>query len=430
MMPDNAAKSSSGNSSDERPKLVNYVHPSQVMSLDFPEHWNVEVTQEVTVGLELQSPEEHEVRLGFFALPYQIPIALLPPEKLQQLLHDFLESAGATASNVSPLLYYPARYAQTENSSHCWMVAHEDVIMSAQAFYPESLEHVYRPLMERILSSFRIYRDGAGAKLLLLHEVLAQLKQACPELSFELEDGAIKGEQLTIGVDNLAAMIARQPELREPMIAEFVATVATTYRSRETLSKGGWEDVQSQVFPMVRQDALPAVIDEQTTGTSESDSARQQQLVYSPWLANLIVCYAIDSEKSLRMINVGDLERWDIDMAQLHARAMENLTSREFPSMMGAAVGDGELSVGLLAEGGISTKSSYVLHPHLQEKIKAHFSGEVWIALPSRDSLVVLSKALGGRQELLQMVAADFNSTDNPLSDRLFEPTADGVVLA
>lgn len=86
-------------------------------------------------------------------------------------------------------------------------------------------------------------------------------------------------------------------------------------------------------------------------------------------------------------------------------------------------------AVALLGEGGISAKSSYVFHPQLVKQLREHFDSDTWIAIPARDTLIVFSKSANERRQLLEMVAEDFKSTDNALSDRLFEPTPDGVVL-
>lgn len=415
-------------STDERATFIPYSHPSQTVTIDYPEHWAIEAVEQMVVGIELQSPEVREACAGIFIMPYQLPIAKLKQDELQKLLHTCLEGAGATKSDPSPLMYYPARCGRTKDGCHTWMIAHEDVIFALQIHYPEELEHIYRPLFERMLSSFRIHRSGAGERLQLIQDVLEQLTQRCPELKFENDGRGIQGDNFTIGVDNLAALIARQPMSRDQIIAEFAESVARTCQQTKSMHQESWEDAQAKVLPMVRQDKLLTVFEEQAS-QSQPEIADQQRLVWSPWLANLIVCYAVDSELSLRMINMGDLERWQIDASQLHEQAIVNLTGQDFPSMMGAAAAGGELSVGLLAEGGISTKSSYVFHPQLLDKLKQHFSGGMWIAIPSRDSLVVLSKSIGNRQMVMEMVAQDFNSSDNPISDRLFEPTPDGLTL-
>jgi uncharacterized protein YtpQ (UPF0354 family) len=417
-------------STDQDPRYTFYEHPSRVVTLDYPIHWVAKELEDFAVGMEFASPEVPEAAVGIYCFPYRIPVARLGEDDLERFLHGLLEQVGATESQASTLMYYPSRTARIKDGSHSWVLAHEDVGFAIQVRYPDDLAHIYQPLFDSMLSSFRLHREGAGARMQLLMDVLAQLNESCPTAEFKMDDQGIRGEGMQIGVENLSAMIARQPESRLELIEQFVGTIANMLSQTARLGAESWEEAAPHILPMIRQGKLATYVETQLAGNDPDEVLPQQKLVSAPWLANLIICYAIDDERSLRMINQGDLERWQKDANELHEVAMKNLAQAEFPSLMGAGDAEGNLSVALLAEGGISAKSSYALHPRLHQTLHQQFPKGVWLAIPSRDALVAFSKTSVDKRKVLEMVAHDFKTSDNAISDRLFESTPDGLILA
>ncbi|MFO0940847.1 MAG: hypothetical protein U0930_08765, partial [Pirellulales bacterium] len=200
-----------------------------------------------------------------------------------------------------------------------------------------------------------------------------------------------------------------------------------------------WEQVKPLLYPMIRPDSIvhslsgrtPAEIaSDNQDSDKDPDEGRSQMLVHNPWLADLVICYAIDSPMTLRMVAESDLQRWQIDSLQLHQTAMDNIKDGKLPEFAGMPGPDGDLILGGFGDGGISTKSSYLLYPELYELIRAEFRGHIWAAIPSRDALIIFSSEHTQRETLLNLVANDYANSDHALSDRLFEITADGIVLA
>jgi uncharacterized protein YtpQ (UPF0354 family) len=413
---------------DEHPRLTTFRHLGDAFSIDYPAHWE-HVVSENSLSVVFQSTSQTGVALLIMILPYSVDIELFEGEP-EDWLGKFLKQAGAEDVCVSKLLCYPAVFGVTSDGAKSWVTAHDDVIMAISIHYPDSHEHIYQPLTDRMLSSFRISRQKQVERQRLLLKIVRQLRAACPNAGFVVKGDKVANEQLEFGVDNLEATIARNPQIAEEAIAHVVGSIVDLVRAQESLGKETWAEIQGNVFPMIRPDSIVNSLADRTVENESKEEQEQRTIVAAPWLADLVVCYAIDQEKTLRMISAADMLRWNIDAATLHQKAMDNLRNSELPEFAGVATPEGELVFGGLGQGGLSSKSSYVLHPGLYQMVRAKLGAHAWVAIPSRDSLMFFAQSFTSRALLQRTVAGDYQSSDHRLSDRLFELTPDGLVLA
>lgn len=419
-------------STDESPNFKEYTHTQRMITIDYPSHWNVEVDKSHPLSVVFKSPEMELASILIIAMPSRIDSALFKTEQqTQDFLHNILNSAGIeSGGQASRLLYYPSHWAKLTDGTDAWATLHDDLMVVIQTHSPESHEHIYRPLLERMLTSFRIHRSKEVAHFRLLNDVASELKQHLPNADLQVADDRIKLDQLEIGVDNLAASIMRHPGLREELIKDYVKAIMQSVIGSQQIGQEVWEDVKGSIYPMIRADSILRALGDSTDDNEPAATRQSRRVASSPWLADLLVCYAIDSAASIRMISNLDLNRWGKDLQEVHARAMRNLVASEFPSCMAVPGADGQVMLCGFGEGGISAKSSYLLHPHLYKQLKPKFSARIWAAIPNRDSLMFFSSHCSDRATLLNAVAQDHKQSDHPISDRLFEITPDGIVLA
>lgn len=416
---------------DLSPQFVEYAHKNRTITVDFPNHWNYEVDPEHPLCVQFKSPEFDQVGALIISSPFAVNAAAIENDKLQDCLHGILAQAGIeSGGEPSTLLYYPSHHARLKDGSESWALIHEDLLIVIQVRYPDSHEHIYRPLFDRMLTSLRIHRQLQGMRLRLMLEVVQRLKTALPGVSCEAKGDRISMGPLEIGLENLESMIAQNPNARDELIERYVEAITQVAQRHQSIGNETWQEVQSMIFPMIRQDGILHALDGRGEQAESGQSIEMIRPVASPWLANLVICYAIDSPQSLRMVSNLDIERWGLNAAELHDRAMQNLIHSEMPQVLAVPLADGRPGFGGLGEGGISCKSSYLLHPKLYGLMSKTFGGEVWAAIPSRDSLMVFSQQVTDRTNLLQAVSQDFQQADHALSDRIFEVTPDGVVLA
>lgn len=414
---------------DAKPVYRSYSHMNGAATFDFPDHWQTREDPEQPTAIEICSTELPLATAMVMAIPVTLDVAQMDQHgETVNVYSELLKQAGGTDCRESNLMVYKSVTANTEDGCHSWITGHQDLIFAIQIHYPDEFEHIYRPLFERLLTSFRIHRQAEYERRQLTTKLLTRIDERLPSAGFKLDDGLITNGDMQVGVDNLAARIQRDPSSEDELIEEVINSVAEVLSQSAALGNESWEDVRSKILPMIRPDSIVHSTSRSTVADEPDDPSAE--IVATPWLANLVVCYAIDSATSLRMINRADVDRWEVDTETLHALAVENLAAEDLPDLVGAMSPEGKLAVGMFGGGGISSKSSYVLHPELGPALRDKFKHGYWIALPSRDAMVVFCQASHNKANLLGAVSHDFNTTDNALSDRLFEQTPDGFILA
>lgn len=428
-------------SNDFEPVYTSYIHEDESLELDFPKHWDIRYDPNQKLCLMFSPGEDQGAQIIVLGSANRLDLTGLDTEQdIQELLYCTLEQTGiASDAQPSTLLYYPSHYAKMNDGSHTWATIHNGLLLLIQVTYDDSQEHIYRPIFERMLSSIRIDCKKPSVESGLLEEVAELLRERMPGLTCEINGNRISMDSLDIGVDNLSLSINRQPELRQELLEEFVGTAISVIQQRQVIGQETWEQIRPMLFPMIRPDTIVHSLSVQATAGTQLDGdeadedpdiARSRRLVHNSWLADLVICYAIDSPMTLRMVSEADLQRWGTDAAQLHQVAMDNLANGSLPEFAGMPGPDGKLILGGFGDGGISTKSSYLLYPNLYDLLRSEFKGSIWAAIPARDTLMIFSSEHMQRDSLLNLVAKDYADSDHALSDRIFEITADGIALA
>lgn len=418
-------------STDESPAFKGFSDANQMITIDCPVHWKMEVDQSHPLSVEFHSPELNQTGLLVIASPVRIDRSLFASDaQVIEFLGKVLEGAGVESGEASRLLYYPSYAAKLKNGARSWATLHEDLLIVLECRSPQDREHIYRPLFDRMLTSFRIHRSKEGAQLRLLNDVARQLKEQLPSSELQVLSDRIKLDQFEIGVYNLAASIDKNPSLRTQLIKEFVDVIVQKFAGQQSIGQESWEDVKDNIYPMIRADSILRALAGDEGNQTSGAIGQSRQVVSMPWLADLVVCYAVDTPATIRMISHFDLNRWGKDVAELNDQAMHNLQSGEFPNCTAVPGPDGKLMLCGFGEGGISSKSSYLLHPELFKRLRPQFSADIWAAIPNRDSLIIFSSHCNDRATLLKAVAEDYKTSDHSITDRLFEITPDGIVLA
>lgn len=142
-------------------------------------------------------------------------------------------------------------------------------------------------------------------------------------------------------------------------------------------------------------------------------------LVYREFLANLIIVYTIDEERSVAFINEDHLERWGINQQDLHARALQNL-KRLTADARFTTTGHGEQRIFVFSSGDGYDATRLLLTDMLTQWAKV-MPGHIVIGIPNRDFLIAFSDA---NQDILQAIAhqvqIDSVQQANGLTDQLF----------
>jgi uncharacterized protein YtpQ (UPF0354 family) len=327
-------------------------------------------------------------------------------------------------------LVYPASAARCPNGTLVWAAMHMDRVVMFLTGGESTQVQRFLPVFERMLQSFRLHLSQDSEVAMLLGEVLHELARAVPGSNPKFDGDHVVMGSLQVRVDNLAAVIRRSPVLRSQLIRQFVLTTAHTYKSCETLATESWRAVRNRIYPMVRPESI---LHQAAPGDSSELSAADQvrvRMMSTPWLSNLVICYAIDSQKTLRFVQNHDLERWGLDADVVKRQAMHNLSKVKGPVFSTMRNGDADFLVAEVTDNGLPSRSCWILHPDLYKSLQRVFRGPAWVAVPSRDSMMAFSANPLMREGLLNRLSHDYRTAGHSISDRLFEPRPDCIVLA
>ncbi|MFN9236005.1 MAG: hypothetical protein ACK6D4_15330 [Planctomyces sp.] len=400
--------------------------------MDFPTHWSVVSQSPQGTAVRCTAPQDDDVWLELICMPFSVPSSLYDGEAdVLALLERTLQyGPGTQILGRSSLFVYLASSACTGDGHLSWATMHMDRVVYFQTGGDPQRARYFLPVFERMLQSFRLHFSDGSEVAMLLGDVLKELAAAAPQSNPKFAGDHLDVGSLQIRVDTLALLIRRMPDQRSRLIREFVQTTVATLNSTATMAQEPWRLVRKSIFPMVRPEGiLQQSVPQDVEQLSAADRVRLQMLS-TPWLAGLVICYAIDSERTLRFVQHHDLERWGLDPDVVKRQALRNLAKVRGPVFSTMCVEKAQFQVAEVTDNDLPARSCWLLHPDLHQSLQRIFRGPSWVAVPSRDSLLAFSANSAMRAGLQQRLIEDYRSSSHSISDRLFEVRPDGVVLA
>lgn len=418
--------------SHEHPQFTPWIHPEKTFSIEIPNHWQShrQPGDFLYLTLHFRPTDDPDVRICVVAVPHNLPAN--PLDDNCPAWQHLLKSLAVPEIQPCQQLKYRACTFLRSNGTPFWACCSSGMFVYISARYPPHQHHLYQPIFDHMLASLRIADNPADRLAVLRAEVLREFHRSYPKAGCR-----IVGEQLQIGalhvfVENLMASIEAEPRKRRLLIQQFARTTNKVGRQARHLGHEHWATVQQRVYPMLRPaEFINAAIHAQPRSDhTPHPPSRQQQLTAVPWLANLVICYAIDSPEALRFVLNSDLERWNIDQPTLHHHALLNLQNIKGPALDGPPAPDGTFLLAMPQHSPIPVQSAWLLHPQLFQNIRPCLRGPIWAAVPNRDTLVLFSANQHNRNLVQAAVRKDYSSSHHPVSDCLFQVTPDGIVLA
>jgi len=153
----------------------------------------------------------------------------------------------------------------------------------------------------------------------------------------------------------------------------------------------------------------------------------QAAMVYQPLVSNLSIAYVIDSDRAMSYIPASALQRWGIEVDQLHEKAVENLVARS-EQLQAHAAADERGSVNLIL---FQTMDGYdatrLLLPTLHDRLREHLGSPFVAGVPNRDILLCFKNEDETLERLKTQIGEDYRSMPNSISEKLLLVTADGI---
>ncbi len=392
--------------------LTQFQHPHGTYRLDIPAPWEYRVEQE---GRQcgFGPRDRDDVGLWISILPVRVESEQMA-YGLRQILHEALGSSAAEIREDDSLRHHAltAPSPETENGGSFWLIAGGDLVLLASTQFPSRERHPWESRFARVMASLEITRDAETTELRVRRKLLARLRRQFPDAGFEDDGSRITSGEQVINPGNLVRRILRDRENEDAKIAEFVsglAFVGDDAPSAETL-----EAVRHLITPVIK----PADYLRPDGPTAH--------VVNRPWLADLLICYAIEGDRTLRFVLAEDVRRWGIGERVLHDLAIENLTGREWPGLPDQHPDEGPLI--LLRSTGESRR---ILDPRLHETFARVLGDVFFAATPDRDTLVLVpgsrATSLDGARKAVRQ---DHATAAYPISAALFRVSARGVAVA
>lgn len=153
-------------------------------------------------------------------------------------------------------------------------------------------------------------------------------------------------------------------------------------------------------------------------------------LVHRPFPADLIIAYALDSERGYQLLQRPVLDNWHVGQEEFEKQAIENLEASSTPI---------ELEPDPNRQGGafvtVDMKDGYdaarLLLPQFMRRMRAALNAPLVCAgIPNRDFLVVWTPDFYPRRAFANKIAEDARNRPHPLTDALFVSAESGVRLA
>lgn len=236
---------------------------------------------------------------------------------------------------------------------------------------------------------------GAGAGLEIAVE---------KDLVLRISGGS--GQESTLFLDNLYETCCQHPALKQEAVARFVAG------GLESLAKrpGGLD--KTCIVPVIKDRGW---LEDMRRGLSERGATEVSDPVHDEFSRDLIVVYAVDSENSIAFLPPAALEDAKIARDGLRVLATSNL-KRLLPKIERA----GSNGLFLFMAGG-AYEASLLLLDTIWAGMQAQVEGDVVVAIPTRDVLVVTgSQSAAGMSKLREIAQDAWKAGPYRLTPQLF----------
>jgi uncharacterized protein YtpQ (UPF0354 family) len=254
--------------------------------------------------------------------------------------------------------------------------------------------------------------DQFGAymeKRLTLYDEIEVLDREGMELRLR-----VGGADVAADLSNFFSAYSRDPAQLDIVVENFVKAMLGVLPDR---SASDFAELADRIYPMLKPLDLLVTVRER----------KLPMLAYREFLADLLVAYVIDEQRSVAFINEDHLERWGVSVQDLHEQAIENLRLRTLERVDYTVVGEGEQRLFIFHSGDGYDATRLLLSDVLAGWAR-ELPGHLVIGIPNRDFLIAFSDA---NPEILRAVAhqvqADAAQREYGLTEQLFT-LAEGVV--
>ena len=391
-----------------------FEHPGGVYHLDCPSHWD-QVQEDQGRSCGFGPHDRDDVGLWISIMPYSLDTKRLADD-LPRLMTEAMSKQEAGEPRFDETLRHHGLIADIRKegeAGHYWIVCGGDVILFISSQVPAAERDVWNPAFARLMASLQITRDDELFQRRLAIEILTKLQERYPDQEFQHDEKGIRGPNQIIYLSNILREIKGAPARRAKIIDHFVRSLGQS-NTDDVLGPDNWEEARLQIVPTIK--AKSYVLDV----SPKSDP------LWTEWLDDVVICYALRIKNLLRLVTNWDTRRWGTDAATIHQIALENLAALPWPTRLeGSRQPQGGRII--LVETGDSLASSRLLHPQLHRMFSGPLGNPFWAGIPDRDTLVLFSDRKILKQRIFRRLKTDNRTSPYPITHHPFLVTADGI---
>jgi hypothetical protein len=306
-----------------------------------------------------------------------------------------------------------------------WLIRHEESALLVWVFGPTPTLDFTRVIQDGILNAVQLGKE-VGLKNRPFIETVVELAN---EYVGTDAVAAVDEQTVTIGgvkirVNHLHDTWMGQPENLAEDVRDFFDDLLVEYTG-EIGENDGWPQIRTRVLPTLIPQAMLSALTPKKPVTDGSDSANPSSIIAEPWVNDLLITYQMG--RSDRYITAADLVTWDVSLETLHEHALANLARSTRKLSMSGGHSDKYALFSFPADDVMN--SSRMLLPLVQKNLRPHLGTTYYMAVPDRHVLLAFSSDDQATLSWLRhQVEIRFTNATEPLSDRLFMVTPDGIV--
>ncbi len=334
------------------------------------------------------------------------------PQQVLGMYHITCTAHGCDRVGILSGLLRKIQQKDSVRGSCYWAIFHGQNVVFASCRGTCAAVDFLKPIADGIIASVRLgMRNTLKSPFIQAVVDLAQdiTKPAAVEV---VDDETISVGGMRIQVSPLHNTYVEDPEQLEEKVHRFFDDLLVLNPQQSDGAAGNpWSHVRNDIYPVLVPQALAAT--------------QPATVIIEEWVNNLMIGYQVRSCSSL--ITIEDCRQWGVDQETLHEHAMGNLarTTREL-NMAGGRCDNYTLFSFPTAH---PLNAARLLLPLVQKHLRPHLGNNFYMAIPDRDALLAFSCE---DQETLNwfrhQVELRYSQAANPLSDKLFLITPDGVV--
>lgn len=221
------------------------------------------------------------------------------------------------------------------------------------------------------------------------------------ELQIEPQSGAVQ----SVFLDNAYRMYAQDPKAIEEVLRRYVSSTLEPQQRQKQVDR-------SRIIPIIKDRGWLVEI---------ANSLKSRGLnsipdnVFEELTDELVVVYAEDTPTNIRYLTLANLQESGLTQAQLRPLAVKNL-GRILPQV---EIHKGAL-VSMITAGG-NFEATLLALPDIWQDLEQHVDGDIVVAIPTRDLLLLTgSKTPGGIAKLRELAAKAYRNSSYQLTETLF----------